>query len=243
MARQSVTKHLAVLEEAGLITTIRRGREKFHYLNAAPINDIADAGSTDTTGAGARARRSQGALEEPTDGADRVRLRHLHQHHPRAAVAGAHRPAFTLRYWGIGMQSDWKRDRRSCCNGDRTGTSATSNRSCSSPIRIGGCRTGGTTTSASTPSCSAGRGRAFAELVKRTAVEGDVRARAGRRDGQAHRRPTTASSRTARCCEGVRDGWPTILSNLKTLLETSETLPLPSEESVDHDALAVLRDG
>src|SRR3984957_11154691 len=42
MTRQSVTKHLDLLEAAGLITTLRRGRERLHYLNAAPINDIAD---------------------------------------------------------------------------------------------------------------------------------------------------------------------------------------------------------
>src|SRR6202795_5012492 len=42
MARQSVSKHLAVLEAANLITTVRRGREKLHYLNAAPINEIAE---------------------------------------------------------------------------------------------------------------------------------------------------------------------------------------------------------
>src|SRR5450755_2057174 len=42
MARQSVSKHLAVLEAANLVTTVRRGREKHHYLNAAPINDIAE---------------------------------------------------------------------------------------------------------------------------------------------------------------------------------------------------------
>lgn len=42
IARQSVTKHLAILETANLITTVRRGREKLHYLNAAPINDIAE---------------------------------------------------------------------------------------------------------------------------------------------------------------------------------------------------------
>jgi DNA-binding transcriptional ArsR family regulator len=42
MARQSVTKHLAILEAAELITTVRRGREKLHYLNPAPINDIAE---------------------------------------------------------------------------------------------------------------------------------------------------------------------------------------------------------
>ena len=42
MARQSVSKHLTVLEEANLITTVWRGREKLHYLNAEPINAIAD---------------------------------------------------------------------------------------------------------------------------------------------------------------------------------------------------------
>src|SRR3954465_2981702 len=42
MARQSVSKHLAVLEAASLVTTVRRGREKLHYLNAAPINEIAE---------------------------------------------------------------------------------------------------------------------------------------------------------------------------------------------------------
>jgi DNA-binding transcriptional ArsR family regulator len=42
MARQSVTKHLAVLEAAGVVTTMRRGREKLHFLDVAPINDIAE---------------------------------------------------------------------------------------------------------------------------------------------------------------------------------------------------------
>src|SRR6476620_5217439 len=42
MARQSVSKHLAILEAADLVVTVRHGREKLHYLNAAPINDLAD---------------------------------------------------------------------------------------------------------------------------------------------------------------------------------------------------------
>ena len=42
MARQSVSKHLAILEAANLVTTVRRGREKLHYLNAAPINEIGE---------------------------------------------------------------------------------------------------------------------------------------------------------------------------------------------------------
>src|SRR5919201_5786405 len=42
LARQSVSKHIAVLEAANLVTTVRRGREKLHYLNAAPINEIGE---------------------------------------------------------------------------------------------------------------------------------------------------------------------------------------------------------
>ena len=41
MSRQAVTKHLAVLEAASLVVTVWRGREKLHYLNPAPIHEIA----------------------------------------------------------------------------------------------------------------------------------------------------------------------------------------------------------
>ena len=40
MTRQAVTKHLAVLEAANLVVTVWRGREKLHYLNPVPINEI-----------------------------------------------------------------------------------------------------------------------------------------------------------------------------------------------------------
>jgi DNA-binding transcriptional ArsR family regulator len=40
MSRQAVTKHLALLEEANLIATVWRGREKLHYLNPVPIHEI-----------------------------------------------------------------------------------------------------------------------------------------------------------------------------------------------------------
>ena len=42
MTRQAVTKHLAVLEGANLVVTVKRGREKLHYLNPVPIHQIAD---------------------------------------------------------------------------------------------------------------------------------------------------------------------------------------------------------
>ena len=40
MTRQSATQHLAVLEDANLISTIRRGREKLHYLNPVPLQQV-----------------------------------------------------------------------------------------------------------------------------------------------------------------------------------------------------------
>jgi DNA-binding transcriptional ArsR family regulator len=42
MTRQAVTKHLKLLEEANLVATVRRGREKWHYLNPMPIHEIAE---------------------------------------------------------------------------------------------------------------------------------------------------------------------------------------------------------
>jgi len=42
MTRQAITKHLGILEEANLVATLRRGREKLHYLNPVPIHEIAD---------------------------------------------------------------------------------------------------------------------------------------------------------------------------------------------------------
>src|SRR5437868_1485235 len=42
MSRQGATKHLALLEEANLVVTMKRGREKLHFLNPVPINEIAE---------------------------------------------------------------------------------------------------------------------------------------------------------------------------------------------------------
>ena len=40
MTRQAVTQHLGVLEAAHLISTVRRGREKLHFLNPVPLQEI-----------------------------------------------------------------------------------------------------------------------------------------------------------------------------------------------------------
>ena len=42
MTRIGVMKHLRILEDAGLVTTQRRGREKLHFLNPVPIRQVYD---------------------------------------------------------------------------------------------------------------------------------------------------------------------------------------------------------
>ncbi len=42
MTRQGVTQHLAVLEAANLVAVLRRGREKLHFLNPVPLQEIYD---------------------------------------------------------------------------------------------------------------------------------------------------------------------------------------------------------
>jgi len=42
MSRQAVSQHLALLEEANLVSTTWRGREKLHFLNPVPIHEIYD---------------------------------------------------------------------------------------------------------------------------------------------------------------------------------------------------------
>jgi DNA-binding transcriptional ArsR family regulator len=40
MARQSVTQHLGLLEDANLVSTVRRGREKLHFINPVPLHEV-----------------------------------------------------------------------------------------------------------------------------------------------------------------------------------------------------------
>jgi DNA-binding transcriptional ArsR family regulator/uncharacterized protein YndB with AHSA1/START domain len=109
MARQSVSKHLAILEDANLIATVRRGREKLHYLNAAPISEIAerwisryDQQRVDTL------TDLRKALEGPT--MDRPAFVYTTYIRTTAEQCwrGLTDPAFTRRYWGLAYESDWQ---------------------------------------------------------------------------------------------------------------------------------------
>lgn len=40
MTRQSATQHLGILEDANLVSTVRRGREKLHFINPVPLHEV-----------------------------------------------------------------------------------------------------------------------------------------------------------------------------------------------------------
>jgi DNA-binding transcriptional ArsR family regulator/uncharacterized protein YndB with AHSA1/START domain len=117
MARQSVSKHLAVLEAANLVTTVRRGREKLHYLNAAPINEVAERWITryerDRVHALGDLKR---ALEDTrVDRPSFVYTTYI-KTTPERLWQALTEPAFTERYWGMVFHSDWKTGSRYVLN-------------------------------------------------------------------------------------------------------------------------------
>jgi DNA-binding transcriptional ArsR family regulator/uncharacterized protein YndB with AHSA1/START domain len=111
MARQSVSKHLAVLEAANLVTTVRRGREKLHYLNAAPINEIGERWITryerdrvDALADLKRALEEESAMDRPSF----VYTTYIRTT-PERLWQALTDPAFTQRYWWAAtFDTDWK---------------------------------------------------------------------------------------------------------------------------------------
>ena len=110
MARQSVSKHLAILEAANLVTTVRRGLEKLHYLNAAPINEIADRWITQYDHDRVRALGDlKRALEEtPMEDKPSFVYTTYIKTTPERLWQALTDPAFTERYWNITFDTDWQ---------------------------------------------------------------------------------------------------------------------------------------
>lgn len=109
MARQSVSKHLAVLEAADLVTTVWRGREKLHYLNAAPINAIAERwiNQYDRERVRALADLKTALEQEPMGKPEFVYTTYINTT-PERLWQALTDPAFTRRYWGLAFETDWK---------------------------------------------------------------------------------------------------------------------------------------
>jgi uncharacterized protein YndB with AHSA1/START domain len=108
MARQSVSKHLAILEAANLVTTIRHGREKLHYLNASPINEIAERWINRYDQQRVRALSDlKRALEEtPMENPDFVYTTYIRTT-PERLWHALTEPSFTRRWWQTTFETDW----------------------------------------------------------------------------------------------------------------------------------------
>ena len=89
MSRFGVMKHLKVLEEAGLVVTKKRGREKLHFLNPVPIRLVHDRWVSKY--AEPWAATLTGLKTKPGGQDNGEGLRDLHQDDARAAVGGDHR--------------------------------------------------------------------------------------------------------------------------------------------------------
>lgn len=108
MARQSVSKHLSVLEAANLVTTVWRGREKLHYLNPEPINAIADRWiSRYDRGRVAALADLKTALEQTSMPDSPFVYTTYIKTTPRRLWQALTDPAFTSRYWDMAFETDW----------------------------------------------------------------------------------------------------------------------------------------
>jgi uncharacterized protein YndB with AHSA1/START domain/DNA-binding transcriptional ArsR family regulator len=109
MARQSVSKHLDILEAAELVVTVRRGREKLHYLNPAPIADIGERWIRryDASRVDALAVLKRSLEEHEMDRPSFVYKTYVRAT-PETLWRGLTEPEFTKRYWGLELLSDWQ---------------------------------------------------------------------------------------------------------------------------------------
>ncbi|MFY9929822.1 MAG: metalloregulator ArsR/SmtB family transcription factor [Streptosporangiaceae bacterium] len=112
MTRQSVSKHLAILAEANLVTTVRRGREKLHYLNAAPISEIAERwiNRYDQPRIDALTDLKKALEGTPMTTASKPAFVYTNyiRTTPERLWQALTDPAFTRRYWGgVAMHTDW----------------------------------------------------------------------------------------------------------------------------------------
>jgi uncharacterized protein YndB with AHSA1/START domain/DNA-binding transcriptional ArsR family regulator len=229
MARQSVSKHLAVLEAANLVTTLRRGREKLHYLNAAPIHEIGQRWITQYDRGRVHALSDlKRALEEttPMDKPTFVYTTYISTT-PERLWQALTDPAFTGRYWGATFATDWRTG--SPMTWDMLGLRFESPEQVvlesDPPRRLSySWHTFTPELMASLNLSEEAGARLAAESRSKVSFDieplGDVCKLTVVHDGFDE--GSTAASM-------VSLGWPRILSDLKTLLETGETMPRVAE--------------
>lgn len=107
LGRGEVTKHLAVLEDAGLVWSERRGRQRVHFLNAAPIDDIAERWIGPFRAQASALGALRHDLEVPVPDTSFTYVTYIRTTPDRLWDALT-APEFTERYWGAVLHTDWR---------------------------------------------------------------------------------------------------------------------------------------
>jgi uncharacterized protein YndB with AHSA1/START domain/DNA-binding transcriptional ArsR family regulator len=224
IARQSVSKHLALLEEANLVTTVWHGREKRHYLNAEPIDAIAERWINRYHRERVQALSVlKAALEKDSMTNTEFVYTTFIKTTPEQLWQALTDPAFTSRYWGVTFETDWQ-----------VGSTITWNFKgvvMADPEQVvleaEPYRRLSYTFHTFTPEFAAVVGlseelRAKMSSERRSKVTFDIEPRGETVKLTAIHDGFEPGSTVL---EMVSGGWPELFSNLKTLLETGDTLP------------------
>jgi uncharacterized protein YndB with AHSA1/START domain len=236
MTRQSVSKHLDVLEDAELVTTLRRGRQKLHYLNAAPINDIADRfihhydRARVEALADLKTALEATAMDHKSNETSFVYTTYIHAT-PERVWQGLTDPIFTERYWrhpssgGVSYHTDWQKGSAYDVAYDKTALLISNPEQLvlesDPPRRLA------YTWHTFTPEWAAAH---HIDESTVTAWRAEPRSKVAfdiEEAGEGVVKLTVVHDGFAAgsaVLEGVRGGWPAVISSLKTLLETGSAL-------------------
>jgi uncharacterized protein YndB with AHSA1/START domain/DNA-binding transcriptional ArsR family regulator len=209
MARQSATQHLAVLEAANLVTTVRRGRQKLHYLNPVPLNEIQERWIERFERPRLRALSAvkRRAEEDMTDRPTFVYVIYIHSTPERVweALTDAD---LTAEYWGHSNVSDWQvgsswghQRTDGTAVADVVGTVVES----APPTRLVTTWAAPDAAPTTEPSQVTFAIEPYGDIVRLTVTHENLADEAER--------------------AGAAAGWAAVLSNLKSLIETGHALP------------------
>ncbi|WP_024799950.1 metalloregulator ArsR/SmtB family transcription factor [Nocardia sp. BMG51109] len=225
MARQSATQHLDILVRAGLVTVVRRGRERLHYLNPAPLHEIDerwisvfDKPRLQALSAIRNRAEKYAMTTETTSVPNYVYVTYIRAT-PEQVWQALTDADLTARYWGHANVSDWQpgspwEHRRT----DGSGVVDVYGRVLETepPTRL-------VITFDDKPADEPERDASVVtflvephqDIVRLTVTHENL--------------PNNEMR------QGISQGWPAVLANLKSLLETGEVLPqAPWEMSAAH---------
>jgi uncharacterized protein YndB with AHSA1/START domain len=213
MTRFGVMKHLRVLEEAGLVITRRRGREKLHFLNRVPIRLIHDRWIDKYT---EPLTAMLSGLKQGIEGATMEKIFEIYiKTTPERLWQAITDPELRRKYaFGVGVYSDWKPG--SSYTGRATGMTIAPDM----PIAEG-------------ENLEVDPPRRLVQTF-RALWSDDVKGEGSSRVtweiepiGDSSRLTVTHDQLREGANSELYGGWPMILSGLKTLLETGEMLTTP----------------